>query len=62
MQPVQWSLVESETPRQQTSEPARPAASEPGQLAPSDNVQSDRQAAAESLHAAFVWLFGPGCY
>jgi hypothetical protein len=61
MQLVQWSLVESETPRQQTSEPARSAASVPEKLAPSDNAQPDLQAAAESMHAAFVWLFGPGC-
>jgi len=62
MQSVQWSLVESESQRQQTSEPGHTPAYVPGKLAPSDNAQPDLQAAAESMHAAFVWLFGPGCY
>jgi hypothetical protein len=61
MQSVQWSLTESETPQRQTTEPTRSAASVPEKLASSEKEQSDRQAAAESMHAAFVWLFGPGC-
>jgi len=61
MQSVQRSPVENETPQRQTTEAARPAACAPGKQASSEKQQSDRQAAAESMHAAFVWLFGPGC-
>jgi hypothetical protein len=61
MQSVQWSLVESETPQRLSTDVARPALSLPEKLVSSEKEQSDRQSAAESMHAAFVWLFGPGC-
>ncbi len=61
MQSVQWSSVEGETPQRQTTGAARPAACVPGKQTSSEKQQSDRQAAAESVYAAFVWLFGPGC-
>jgi hypothetical protein len=61
MESVQWSLVESETPQRQTAWGARPALSVPGKHTSNEEEQSDRQSAAESMHAAFVWLFGPGC-
>jgi hypothetical protein len=61
MQSVQWSLDQSEVAHPQATEPTRSAASMPEKLASSQKEQSDRQAAAESMHAAFVWLFGPGC-
>ena len=61
MESVQWSLVENETPQRQTTEAARSASPVPGNQASSEKQQSDRQAAEESMHAAFVWLFGPGC-
>ena len=61
MQSVQWSLAESESPQRLSTEDARPALSVPGKDIASEKEKSDRQAAAESMHAAFVWLFGPGC-
>jgi hypothetical protein len=61
MQSVQWSLAENKTSQQQTTDAARPPLSVPGKDTASEKEQSDRQAAAESMHAAFVWLFGPGC-
>ena len=61
MQSVQWSSVESETPQRKTTEGARPAESVPGKQASSEKPQTNGQAAAESVYAAFVWLFGPGC-
>jgi len=61
MQSVQWSLAERETPQRQIIKPARPAVSAPEKPAAGEKEQSDRQAAAESTYAAFVWLFGPGC-
>jgi hypothetical protein len=61
MQSVQWSSVENETPQRKTTEAARPAVSVTEILASSEKQQSDRLAAAESVYAAFVWLFGPGC-
>jgi hypothetical protein len=63
MQSVQWSLTESETPRRQTTETAGPTTSVPGKQASGENAQSDRQPAAiEGIYAAFVWLFGSGCF
>jgi len=61
MESVQWSLVENETPQRQTTGAARSAPPVPANQASSEKQQSDKQAAAESMHAAFVWLFGPGC-
>jgi len=61
MQSVQWSSVENETPQRQTTEAAHPAEPVLGKQASSEKPQSDGQAAAESVYAAFVWLFGPGC-
>ena len=61
MQSVQRSPVENETPQRKTAEAARPAESVPGKQASSEKLQSDGQAVAESVYAAFVWLFGPGC-
>ena len=63
MESVQWILVESDSPQRQTTQAARPAASVPGKQASSENAQSDRQAAtADAMYAAFVWLFGSGCF
>lgn len=62
MQSVQCSLLESDTPQLQPTEAARSASSVPGKQTSSGKEQSDRQAAAESMYAAFVWLFGSGCY
>ncbi len=63
MESVQWVLVESHSPQQQTTEAARPAASAPDKRSSGENTPSDRQAAtADAIYAAFVWLFGSGCY
>ena len=62
MQSFQCSLVESEAPQLQTTEAGRSAASVPEKQTSRDKEPSDRQAAAESMYAAFVWLFGSGCY
>ena len=62
MQSVQWSLSESQAPQLQTTGSASPTASVVGKQASSEKEQSDRQCTAEAMHAAFVWLFGSGCY
>jgi len=62
MQPVQCSLAESETPQRQSTDAAHPALSVSGNDTSNEKEQSDRQFAAETMYAAFVWLFGSGCY
>lgn len=62
MQSVQCSLSASETPPFQTAEAAHPNPTAQDKYAANEKEQSDRQSAAEALYAAFVWLFGPGCY
>jgi len=63
MESVQWVLVECNSSQRQTTQPARPAASVPGKQASTESTQSPRQAAtADALYAAFVWLFGSGCF
>jgi hypothetical protein len=63
MQSFQWSLTENETPQRQTIEAAHPAATVPGKQASGEKERSDRQpATTEAMYAAFVWLFGSGCF
>ena len=61
MQLVQWSLIESETPQLQTTDSVRPTVPMVGNQASGAKEQTDRQA-TEARYAAFVWLFGSGCY
>ena len=58
----QCNLVENETPHRQTTAATRPELSAPGKQTSGEKQPPDPQAAMESMHAAFVWLFGSGCY
>ena len=62
MESVRCSLLESETPPFQITETASPNLSALAKHTSNEKEQSDRQFSAEATYAAFVWLFGSGCY
>ena len=59
----QQNLAENKTPRDQNPIPIRPVAPASAGKNANENAHSEKQlAAAEAKLAAFVWLFGSGCY
>jgi hypothetical protein len=63
MLPVQMNLVENETPKVRNGENVSPVASVMAEEVSDAKTHAGNQAAAaDAMYAAFVWLFGSGCY
>ena len=63
MQSVQRNLVENEMPTVRKSgneSSVAPGVSE--EISGGKGHQEEQAAAVDAMYAAFVWLFGPGCY
>jgi len=62
MQSVELSLIENDTAQDQKAENAR-RVSAPVKETTNAKAQADKQARpTEPMYAAFVWLFGSGCF